>query len=134
LTTTLPSPAPYIKDDETRQAFEILWKVLRELPTGDAYAAPTLAGAWVNTGGASTTAGYIKDPIGFVHLRGTVKTGAGAIFTLPTGYRPSATVEYAVPGDGAYAQVSVTSAGVVTQVVGTAVLGLSLDSITFKAA
>jgi hypothetical protein len=101
---------------------------------GGAFSAPTLAGAWVNTGGASTTAGYIKDPMGFVHLRGTVKSGAGAIFTLPTGYRPSATVEYAVPGDGAYAQVSITSAGVVTQVVGAAVLGLSLDSISFKAA
>jgi hypothetical protein len=62
-----------------------------------------------------------------------VQSGAGTIFTLPAGYRPSATRGYATNGDGAFASITVTSAGVVALAVGTAVLGLYLDGITFKA-
>jgi hypothetical protein len=89
----------------------------------------TLAGAWASV----TTPGYLKDPMGFVHLQGAAQSGAGTIFTLPAGNRPGATRNFTADGDGAFAVVSITSAGVVSMSVGTAVVGLSLDGITFKA-
>jgi hypothetical protein len=60
----------------------------------DSWTAPALGTNWVNYGGVYQTVGYMKDSIGFIHLRGLVKA-AGAvsstIFTLPAGYRPSLT-------------------------------------------
>lgn len=52
---------------------------------------PTFLNGWTNQGGADQTAAYLKDPNGFVHLRGLVRGGPAsqAIFTLPAGNRPS---------------------------------------------
>ena len=58
----------------------------------DSWTAPSLGSNWANYGGVYQTVGYMKDSIGFIHVRGLVKaTGAvsSTIFTLPTGYRPS---------------------------------------------
>ena len=48
---------------------------------------------WVNYGGSYNPAGYFKDSLGIVHLRGLVKSGKignnQTIFTLPAGYRPA---------------------------------------------
>lgn len=54
---------------------------------------PTLINAWVNTGGGFETAGYLKDPLGFVHLKGVLQGGSSGttMFVLPVGYRPGAT-------------------------------------------
>jgi hypothetical protein len=59
--------------------------------TGTAWIAATLGNGWVNVGGYAT-AGYMKDPLGFVHLKGVIGTGASGTtaFTLPAGYRPGA--------------------------------------------
>lgn len=55
----------------------------------EAWIAPTMVNSWVDFGGSSDTIGYMKDTLGFVHLKGTVKGGTAiTIFTLPTGYRP----------------------------------------------
>lgn len=64
--------------------------------TSAAWIAPTLVNSWVNVGGTAATAGYLKDPIGFVHLRGRIHggTSGSTAFTLPAGYRPSATDYY----------------------------------------
>ncbi|MGF2617727.1 hypothetical protein FZC84_11875 [Rossellomorea vietnamensis] len=53
-----------------------------------------LRNAWVNYGGAFYPAGYMKDPMGFVHLRGLIRSGysASAPFTLPAGMRPSSEI------------------------------------------
>lgn len=53
----------------------------------------TLLNSWTNV--SPTTAGYFKDCLGFVHLRGAVKSGTdGAnIFTLPAGFRPGQQVD-----------------------------------------
>lgn len=44
---------------------------------------------------SSTTAAFYKDPLGVVHLKGTIATNAAGnsapAFTLPAGYRPGAT-------------------------------------------
>ncbi|MBU7316233.1 hypothetical protein [Paenibacillus oleatilyticus] len=48
---------------------------------------------WVNYGGFNYNLSYMKDELGFVHVRGTIKGGAtyaGAVlFILPRGYRPT---------------------------------------------
>lgn len=56
--------------------------------------APALINSWANVGGANATAGYLKDPFGFVHLKGRVGTGvSGTVaFVLPAGFRPGATI------------------------------------------
>ena len=50
---------------------------------------PERLGPW----GISTdsTAGFYKDPLGVVHLKGVLASsvGSGTAFTLPPGYRPS---------------------------------------------
>lgn len=86
---------------------------------------------WTNFGAPYHPAGYLKDNDGFVHLRGRVTNVAGStIFTLPVGFRPSATGRYAVDCNGAYGVVEVTSAGAVNWVVGAAA-PVTLDGITF---
>lgn len=52
---------------------------------------PTLTNSWANFGAGYAAAGYMKDRLGFVHLKGLVKTGTSgnSIFTLPVGYRPA---------------------------------------------
>lgn len=51
--------------------------------------APTLLNSWANYGGGYNNAGYMKDALGFVHLRGLIKNGnIATIFNLPSGYRP----------------------------------------------
>lgn len=51
---------------------------------------PTLLNNWGNYGGGYSDAGYYKDSLGTVHLRGMVKGGTPTsnIFVLPVGYRP----------------------------------------------
>ncbi|MBY3623741.1 hypothetical protein HGO21_29955 [Acinetobacter sp. CUI P1] len=53
---------------------------------------PTLLNGW-EAYGSSNAPYYYKDTLGFVHIRGMVKSGVNGspILTLPPGYRPSAT-------------------------------------------
>lgn len=66
------------------------------LPVQEAWQAPTLSNGWVNYGsdgtGTYNIAGYWKDSLGIVHLRGLIKSGpiGQSSFTLPIGYRPVA--------------------------------------------
>lgn len=50
----------------------------------------TFLNSWVNFGGVYRPAQYTKDPMGFVHVRGIVKSGSVGtfIFQLPVGFRP----------------------------------------------
>lgn len=67
--------------------------------TATAWVAPTLLGSWTNLGGVGiATAGYLKDPLGFVHFKGLVVGGANGsvVFTLPVGFRPGAQDQYPV--------------------------------------
>lgn len=102
--------------------------------TGEAtWTAPTLSGAWVNYGGAFSTAGYRKDSNGVVHLRGVVKSGTigTAIFTLPAGYRPSMDMIFPVISNSTIGQINVTaSTGVVQCNIGNNA-SVTLDGITF---
>lgn len=54
-----------------------------------AWIAPTLLNSWANTPGL-VPAGFMKDSLGFVHLRGRLGGGTSGTmaFVLPAGYRP----------------------------------------------
>lgn len=103
--------------------------------TGAAWIAPTLLNSWANLGSGFETAGYLKDPFGFVHLKGVIAGGAtGTVaFTLPAGYRPGATTLHASgTATGITANVQVATSGTVSVAFsGSSNYGLS--GITFLA-
>jgi hypothetical protein len=70
---------------------------------------PAFENGWTNFGPAQyETAGFYKDPLGVVHLKGTVAAGViGTIFTLPVGYRPGKSQFFAAPAGTAYGEVLV---------------------------
>jgi len=103
----------------------------------EAWIAPTLNPGWQNYtvlyGGDFNGAGFCKDIIGFVHLRGLIASAlsSGVAFSLPVGYRPSGTGIYAARVLGATGRVDVRPNG---EVYGADVAGwVSLDGITFRA-
>lgn len=75
----------------------------------------TLVNSWVNYGLTWDTAAYRK--VGdIVYLRGLVKNGSipGAIFTLPSGYRPPADILFAADMDAnKHARIDVYTSGIV---------------------
>lgn len=93
-----------------------------------------LAGTWVAFGSGTITPAYYKTPNGDVVLEGTASAGSAAstITTLPEGYRPKGTILFAVPANGAFGIVQVTSTGVVSHVTGSTTK-VSLDGVRFKA-
>lgn len=99
----------------------------------EAVIAPTLLNSWVNHG-AVNTAGYWKDTMKIVHLKGTIKDGTigNAAFQLPAGYRPANTLLFAIQSNSAFGRVTIDSGGNVTVDTGLNA-SASLDGITFRA-
>lgn len=93
----------------------VLWDHVNTIP---AWQIPTLVNSWGNVGAPSASAAYLKDPMGFVHLRGTVQNGSSGTtaFVLPAGYRPVATITYAGSGNagGEDRMISINSSGSVS--------------------
>lgn len=98
------------------------WLVSDALGTSaDAWHTPTLASPWVAYSGSGNYRGprYRKsggDAVieGLAATGGTSVTGTSNVFTLPTGYRPSASYAFAaVTSAGATRQLSVLDSGVV---------------------
>jgi len=100
----------------------------------ESVSAPSFSNSWVNFGGSLSNAGYYKDPLGRVHLRGSVKSGTAgtSIFTLPSGYRPAADRVFAVDANGAHCQLTVTSSGTVVPAAGGGNTQISLDGVSFE--
>lgn len=86
-----------------------------------------------NFGSGYQTAGYWKDREGLVHLRGVVVATGGNInaFTLPSGYRPSATEIFWMEVNSAGARCSIATTGVVTFGTSPSSFG-SLNGVTFR--
>jgi hypothetical protein len=86
-------------------------------------------------GGTTEPVAFYKDALGIVRLRGRVTGGTASTpaFTLPPGYRPSATVVCPTSANNAYGEVHiVSSGGVYAGVIGSN-LYVVLDGITFRA-
>ena len=80
-----------------------------QIETQQAWQSPTLLNSWVNYGGTFSNAGYMKDSLGFVHLRGLIKDGTVtlAAFNLPAGYRPANDTAFVVNSNSAFGVVQV---------------------------
>lgn len=96
---------------------------------------PALLNGWVNYGGTYNAAGYFKDSMGIVHLRGLVRNGTAAdIFKLPAGYRPPRRELQAVQTHpNVIGRLDILSDGRVYMSKGDK-LWFSLDGVTFRAA
>ena len=94
---------------------------------------PTFQNGWVNYGGVFNPAGYFKDSLGIIHLRGLVKNGSGTIFTLPEGYRPLYQELHSVAtNQNEMSRIDILTNGPVCMQKGNN-SWLSLDGITFRA-
>lgn len=122
-----------------RDSVEGIRQVLREIvnPPKNPWIAPTFQNSWVNYGTPHNVAGYYRDPLVVVHLRGVVKSGTVAsgtpIFTLPVGYRPAARELRVVISNGAIGRCDVYDDGRVCAESGNNAW-FSLDGISFRAA
>ena len=98
--------------------------------------APTLLNGWVDYGGLSAPAGYHKDALGYVHLRGDIKSGTTTpfttLFTLPVGYRPAFVINAATVSNSAFGWIVVLTNGNVQITAGSSVF-LSLAIPPFLA-
>ena len=96
------------------------------------WTAPTFTNSWVDFGSGLQAAQYrmVGDE---VELRGTIKTGTigTAAFTLPVGFRPQASIGFAVDSNGAHGRVSIASTGAVTPDIGNTA-SVRLDGIRFS--
>jgi len=107
-------------------------------PTVEDWIAPTLQNGWVNFGnsdpsaGTFDSAGYCKDSIGFVFLKGLLRAGTGTtIFILPVGYRPSLRKIFISYGSSTgQIRIDILPTGVV--LAGQINITLSLEGIIFK--
>lgn len=100
------------------------------------------AANWGNVGGSWQTVGYLKDSRGFVELRGLAKVTTGTlttqIFTLPSGYRPAAFIQYPVrTGTNVLSYLEIRTDGTVHYagsgggVLADAQSGITLDGVHF---
>jgi hypothetical protein len=99
-------------------------------------AATPFANGWRNYNKGYNPAGYFKDSMGIVHLRGLVKLGTISkhIFTLPAGYRPARReLHVACTSPNHSGRVDIRTNGQVVPVAGSN-NWISLDGITFRAA
>lgn len=103
--------------------------------TQTSWTAPSLLNSWANYGGAYNSAGYFKDSLGIVHLRGLVKDGTigQSIFTLPAGYRPTANEVLVTISNGAIGRIDIAADGNVYATTGDNTW-FSLDGVTFRVA
>lgn len=95
--------------------------------------APTFSNSWTNFGSGWLSASYMKDSLGFVHLEGAIKSGTSGLtaFTLPSGYRPTATIQFATASNAALGLLSVGSNGDVIPTGSTT--HFALNGVSFRA-
>jgi hypothetical protein len=109
-----------------------------QLNKGPSYTNAGLQNSWTNFGFGSAAAGYYKDPLGLVHLRGVIQGGTSdtVAFTLPLGLRPTHNLFVAVGAggpEGGLAQVASTGTVTVSCESGGTGCIIGLDGVTFRA-
>lgn len=99
---------------------------------------PGFQNGWANLGSPYSTAAFYQDPLGVVHLKGTLSPGTNGIvaFTLPPGYRPSQDLLMAAGAGGIDAtqvsQVLVRADGSVDPACGGSPCTVGIDGLTFR--
>jgi hypothetical protein len=96
---------------------------------------PAYSNSWVSYGAPYANGSFLLGPDNFVRLHGTIKNGTlgSSAFTLPPGYRPSATIPFLVLSNGAAGRVDVGADGTVTPLSPSSNLSVVLDQIIFQA-
>ncbi len=71
---------------------------------------------WVNAGAGTKAVAYFKNEEGIVQLTGVASGGTlgAAIFTLPAGYRPTATIRIPIAVTAAFGYIEIAASGVVS--------------------
>ncbi len=123
----------FIQQELDRSSLSVLVRQGQSSLSSGPWIAPTLLNSWVNFGGAFAAAGYYRDPLGIVRLKGLVNGGvAGSIiFNLPVGYRPAAQHIFAVIANNAIGRVDVRTGDVFFDTGSSAFV--SLSGISFRA-
>lgn len=81
----------------------------------------SLRNGWVNYGDVYQTAKARKDPAGYVHLEGAIKSGSGDIATLPVGFRPNEDIILIVAandGVDTFGRINITAQGIIKYISG----------------
>lgn len=99
---------------------------------------PGFESGWTNFPEGLATVAFYKDPVGVVHLRGTALSPAkisnlAAIFTLPPGYRPSATLYFNIFDIDATQPLYVGANGAIVTGCDKSTCYAPLDGISFRA-
>lgn len=99
-------------------------------------ATPALQNGWINFGAPYANAQYMIDPSGWVHLRGTIKSGTVTpvtlLFTLPVGFRPTNQIIFPTVSNDLFATIYIQANGLVSINGGASAVYLALDGITFR--
>lgn len=137
------TPNTLIKSNEVNANFNELKAKTDYLSTPDTNwveidsggSAPAFLNGWVNYSIEYNSCAFRKDTLGYVHLKGLVKSGTigYAIFQLPVGYRPAKRYLFSTSTNpNAYARLDIQVTGNVDPITGSNNY-YSLDGITFKA-
>ena len=100
---------------------------------------PGFLNAWAALGPGSSKPGFYKDPLGVVHLQGSLTGGiannnaTGNMFILPVGYRPADGQQFSGGDATGTGQIAVTAAGEVRALTGAGSVLLTIDGFTFRA-
>ena len=114
----------------------------RSIAAQQAWQTATLQNGWVGFGTPyPNNVGYMKDSLGFVHIRGLAKSGTATtntvIFTLPAGYRPAFDLYIVTAIAGAWGVAHIDTNGNVMYdsafTSGAAQNAFSFDNIHFRA-
>lgn len=100
-----------------------------------AQGAPGFENSWVAWGAGEAVPAYWKDPLGFIHLKGVIKSGTvgNTAFTLPPGYRPQEKMTFSTISNGALGRVDVTTGGAVQPVTPSNTAYVVLNGMYFRA-
>ena len=95
---------------------------------------PAFQNSWASYYSSGNTIAFMKDTLGFVHLRGMVKSGTitATAFILPAGYRPAESYNFPAASNSAFGYGYILAAGNVVPQVGNNAW-FTLDGVTFKA-
>jgi len=93
---------------------------------------PGFQNGWTNYSPSANSAGFYKDRLGYVHLKGMIKNGtmSQTAFTLPVGYRPAKGMLLPTASAHVYGELLLYADGRVDPAVGQNLL-MSLDGIVF---